>query len=58
MAQAFGFQAYTVRTLEELRKLAPMLLNPEGPIVLDCKINAAVAAGYHTETFEHERRKG
>ena len=57
VAQAFGFQVYTVRTLEELRKLAPMLLNPEGPILLDCKINAAVAAGYHTETFEHERRK-
>ena len=57
VAQAFGFQAYTVRTLEELRKLAPMLLSPEGPILLDCKVNASVAAGYHTETFDHERRK-
>jgi len=57
VAQAFGFQAYTVRTLDELRKLAPLLLIPEGPILLDCKINAAVAAGYHTETFDHERRK-
>lgn len=57
VAQAFGFQAYTVRTLDELRKLAPLLLKPEGPILLDCKINAAVAAGYHTETFDHERRK-
>lgn len=57
VAQAFGFQAYTVRTLEELRALAPILRNPEGPILLDCKINAAVAAGYHTETFDHERRK-
>ena len=56
-AEAFGFQAYTVRTLTELRKLGPVLKNPDGPILLDCKINASVAAGYHTETFEHERRK-
>ena len=55
-AEAFGFQAYTVRTLAELRKLGPVLKNPDGPILLDCKINASVAAGYHTETFEHERR--
>ena len=57
VAEAFGFQAYTVRTLDELRKLGGVLKNPEGPILLDCKINASVAAGYHTETFEHERRK-
>ncbi len=56
-AEAFGFQAYTVRTLAELRALGPVLKNPQGPILLDCKINASVAAGYHTETFEHERRK-
>jgi thiamine pyrophosphate-dependent acetolactate synthase large subunit-like protein len=57
VAEAFGFQAHTVRTLDELRALAPLLSNPDGPILLDCKINAAVAAGYHTETLEHERRK-
>jgi acetolactate synthase-1/2/3 large subunit len=57
VAQAFGFQAHTVRTLEELRALAPMLQKPDGPILLDCKINASVAAGYHTETFEQERKK-
>ena len=57
VAEAFGFQAHTVRTLDELRALAPLLRNPDGPILLDCKINASVAAGYHTETLEHERRK-
>lgn len=57
VAETFGFQAYTVRTLDELRKLGGVLKNPDGPILLDCKINASVAAGYHTETFEHERRK-
>ena len=57
VAEAFGFQTHTVHTLDELRKLAPLLKNPEGPILLDCKINASVAAGYHSETFEHERRQ-
>jgi thiamine pyrophosphate-dependent acetolactate synthase large subunit-like protein len=57
VAEAFGFQAATVRTLEELRKLAPMLQKPEGPILLDCKINASVAAPFLLETIEHERRK-
>ena len=58
IAQAFGFEAYTVRTLEELAKLAPTLKNPQGPILLDCKINASVAAAFLMETVEHERRKG
>lgn len=57
VAAAFGFQAHTVRTIDELRKLAPLLSNPDGPILLDCKINASVAAGYHTETLEYERRE-
>ena len=58
IAQAFGFEAFTVRTLEELAKLAPALKNPQGPILLDCKINASVAAAFLMETVEHERRKG
>jgi acetolactate synthase I/II/III large subunit len=58
IAQAFGFQAATVRTLDELRKLAPMLQNPDGPIFLDCKINASVVAPFLIETAEHERRRG
>jgi acetolactate synthase I/II/III large subunit len=58
IAQAFGFEAFTVRTLEELAKLAPALRNPQGPMLLDCKINASVAAAFLMETVEHERRKG
>ena len=57
VARAFGFQAETVRTLDELKKLAPLLKNPQGPILLDCKINASVAAAFLLETVEHERRK-
>ncbi len=57
VAQAFGFEAYTVRTLEELSKLAPVLQNPQGPILLDCKVNASIAAAFLLETVEHEKRK-
>jgi thiamine pyrophosphate-dependent acetolactate synthase large subunit-like protein len=50
VAEAFGFRAATVRTVEELRALAPMLSAPEGPLLIDCKINGAVAAGFIEET--------
>lgn len=50
VAQAFGFKTATVRTLEELRALAPLLAAPEGPMLIDCKINAAIAAGFLLET--------
>ena len=57
IAAGFGFEAATVRTLDELRALAPMLKNPSGAIFLDCKINASVVAPFLLETVEHERRK-
>jgi thiamine pyrophosphate-dependent acetolactate synthase large subunit-like protein len=50
VAEAFSFQSATVRTLDELRALAPMLRKPEGPILLDCKINASIAAPFLLET--------
>lgn len=52
IAAAFGFQAATIRTLEDLRKMAPVLAKPEGPIFLDCKINADIAAPFMSE-FAH-----
>jgi acetolactate synthase-1/2/3 large subunit len=56
-ARSFGYQAWTVRSAQEVRDLAPVLARPEGPILIDCKINAAVAAPYHTEVLEHARRR-
>lgn len=50
VAEAFGFEAATVRTLDELRDLAPMLANPEGPVFVECKINASVVAPFLLET--------
>ena len=57
VAAAFGFETATVRTLDELRALAPLLAKPAGPILLDCKINAAVAAPFLLESIEYEKRK-
>ena len=56
VAEAFGFQTATVRTVGELRALAPMLANPEGPILLDIKINGNVPAAFLLEGIEHEKR--
>ena len=49
IAAALGFESATVRTLDELRALAPLLAAPDGPILLDCKINASVAAPFMDE---------
>jgi thiamine pyrophosphate-dependent acetolactate synthase large subunit-like protein len=57
VAEAFGFQAATIRTLDELQKLAPLLAKPDGPLFLDCKLNAAVAAPFMSEFHEFETRK-
>jgi acetolactate synthase I/II/III large subunit len=56
IAEAFGFQAATIRTLDDLKKVAPLLAKPEGPVLLDCKLNAAVAAPFMSEFHEFETR--
>ena len=56
VAEAFGFQAYTIRTLDELRALGPILSQPDGPILLDCKVNAEIAAPFMGEFAEFEAR--
>ncbi|GIT54142.1 MAG: hypothetical protein Ct9H300mP16_13020 [Pseudomonadota bacterium] len=40
IAEGFAFEAATIRSLDDLKQMAPMLKNPEGPILLDCKVNA------------------
>jgi thiamine pyrophosphate-dependent acetolactate synthase large subunit-like protein len=56
VAEAFGFQAYTIRTVDELRALGRVLGKPDGPILLDCKVNADVAAPFMGEFAEFEAR--
>jgi thiamine pyrophosphate-dependent acetolactate synthase large subunit-like protein len=55
VAEAFGFQAWTIRKLDDLQALAPVLAKPDGPILLDCKINAAIAAPFMSEFVEYEK---
>jgi acetolactate synthase I/II/III large subunit len=57
IVEGFGFQAATIRTLEDLEKAAPMLARPDGPVFLDCKLNAAVAAPFMSEFHEFETRR-
>jgi acetolactate synthase-1/2/3 large subunit len=56
IAEGFGYDAHTIRTLDELEALAPLLANPEGPIFLDCKINADIAAPFMSEIVAAETR--
>ena len=57
VAEGFGFQAATIRTLADLEKAAPLLARPEGPVLIDCKLNASVAAPFMSEFHEFETRK-
>jgi thiamine pyrophosphate-dependent acetolactate synthase large subunit-like protein len=57
IAEAFGFQAATIRTLDDLKNVAPLLAKPDGPVFLDCKLNAAVAAPFMSEFHEFETRQ-
>ena len=56
IAEAFGYQAATVRTLDDLQKMSSLLAKPDGPIFLDCKLNADVAAPFMSEFHEFETK--
>ncbi len=56
VAAAFGYQAFTVRGLDELRALGDTLRAPQGPLFLDCKVNGAIAAPFVLEALEQEKR--
>jgi acetolactate synthase I/II/III large subunit len=56
VAESFGFEAATIRTLADLHTMAAKLHKPDGPILLDCKINADVAAPFMSEFAQFEER--
>ncbi|MGA9869290.1 MAG: thiamine pyrophosphate-dependent enzyme, partial [Acetobacteraceae bacterium] len=58
IAEGFGFQTATIRSLEDLRAAAALLKDPQGPVLLDCKLNAAVAAPFMSEFAEFEAKHG
>ena len=43
-----------MRSLEDLEGAKEMLANPQGPILLDCKINAEIAAPFMSELAAFE----
>jgi thiamine pyrophosphate-dependent acetolactate synthase large subunit-like protein len=57
VAEAFGFRTATIRTLAQLREAAPLLRSrDEGPVLLDCKINAAICGPYIAEAAGHLKK--
>jgi acetolactate synthase I/II/III large subunit len=56
IAEGCGFEAATIRTLGDVHKIAPKLWKPDGPLFLDCKINADVAALFMSEFAHFEGR--
>ncbi len=57
VAEAFGFRTATIRTLDQLHEAAPLLRSREdGPVLLDCKINAAICGPYIAEVAGHLKK--
>lgn len=46
VAEAFGIESATVRSVEDLRALAPALEQRDGPLLLDCKVTPSVVAPF------------
>jgi thiamine pyrophosphate-dependent acetolactate synthase large subunit-like protein len=46
IAQGLGAHGATVRSVADLRRLEPWLSNPEGPVLIDCKIKHNVVGGW------------
>jgi thiamine pyrophosphate-dependent acetolactate synthase large subunit-like protein len=44
IAQALGFSVATIRSMQDLEDAAALIRNPDGPVLLDCKINGAIPA--------------
>ncbi len=57
IAAAFGFETATIRSLDDLAAAAPLLKDPQGPVFLDCKINADIAAPFMSEFAAFEQRE-
>ena len=49
IAQAFGIEGHTVRSVDQLRSLASSLQERQGPLLLDCKITPTVVAPFLSE---------
>lgn len=57
VAEAFGIEAATVRTLDDLRALAPALGKRDSPLLVDCKVSSVVAP-FLSELLPESARPG
>lgn len=48
VAEAFGIESVTVRSVADLRAAAPLLVDRDGPLLLDCKTTPTVVAPFLT----------
>lgn len=55
LAEALGFDAYTVRNIAQLEDLHHRLRAAEGPMLIDCKISANHAAAFVVENASMDR---
>jgi len=56
VAEVFGFEAHTIRTIDQLNALRERLAHVDGPMLLDCKISANYPAPFVVENAAAERR--
>ena len=54
IAEGFAFEAATIRSIDDLHQMASLLKDPQGPLLLDCKINADIAAPFMSELAAFE----
>lgn len=46
IAEALGFETATIRTMQDLEQAASILKNPQGPVLLDVKINGNIPVAW------------
>jgi thiamine pyrophosphate-dependent acetolactate synthase large subunit-like protein len=51
IARGMGAQGLTVRSLADLEKIRPWLAQPDGPLVVDCKVNPEVRGEWFKIAF-------
>jgi len=52
LARTIGAEGHSVRTAEDLERLAPKLADLDGPLLLDCHVTQNVRAGWLEEAFQ------
>jgi 5-guanidino-2-oxopentanoate decarboxylase len=56
IARGMGAPGLTVRSLQELEQIRPWLTQPDGPLVVDCKVNPAVRGEWFKAAFGKSSR--